>query len=117
MPVSRFGDTDPKFGLSEESSLGYIQEFNCKESMAGEAVVEDHEGYVVALALFDRRFEGSFVFVAKTGATLPVVATAQALANLTEISKAIIVTRDRKPERRDFEKYTYEYRAYEKITL
>ena len=117
MPVTRFGDTSPKFGLTEEPTLGYIQEFNQKEEMSGEAFVEDHEGYVVAYALFDKRYTGGFMFIAKTGSTLPVVATSQALANLVGIAKVIIKTKDRKPERRDFEKNTYEFIAFEKIVL
>lgn len=115
--VTRFGDTEPKYGLVEEAALGYIQEFNQKESMAGEATCEDHEGYVVAYALYDKRYEGGFAFIAKSGSTLPVVATAAALANLTTIAKVIIKSKDRKPEQKGFEKFTYDYIAFERITL
>lgn len=117
MAVTRFGDTSPKFGLTEETGLGYIQEFNQKEEMAGEAMVEDHEGYVVAYALFDHRYTGAFAFIAKSGSTLPVIATAAALSNLVTISKVIIKTHDRKPEQKGFEKHTYDFVAFEKITL
>lgn len=117
MPVTRFGDDEPVYGLQAETTLGYIQEFNQKEEMAGEATVEDHEGYVVAYALFDKRWSGGFAFIAKTGSTLPVVATAQALVNLQDIDKVIIKSKDRKPEQKGFEKHTYDYVAFERIVL
>jgi hypothetical protein len=114
--VTRFGDTEPQFGLAEESSLGYIQEFNQKEEWE-EVTLEDHAGTTVALALLNKKWSGSFTFIAKTGSTLPVTATSQALANLKDITKVIITTKDFKPEQKNFAKYTYEFKAYAGISL
>jgi hypothetical protein len=117
MPVTRAGDTSPKYGLTEEPTLGYIQEFNVDLKPEIKEYVHDHEGYRVAVALADLTYTGSFKFIAKNGSTLPVVLATQSIANLTEVSKCLIISKKREPMQKGFETHTFEYEAYERITL
>lgn len=110
-----FGDQSPKFGLLTETT-GFIQSFNCKTSQ-DEAFVENETGSVLTYFLFNRKFEGAFVLVDKTGATLPSVATAVALANVSEVSKVIIFEKDRTRENKGVQKHNYTYKAWDSIDV
>jgi len=115
MAVVRFGDGGPVWGLTAETT-GFVQEFTCRE-LYDEAECANEVGEVLAYALFNKRWEGSYVLVDKSGATVPASATAVAIANLTEAAKAVITERERKPEQKGFQRYTLNYKAWANITL
>lgn len=115
MALTRFGDGGPVFGLTEETT-GFVQEFRVNE-LYDEAEVPNEVGEILAYGMFNKRWEGSFVLVNKSGATVPSTATAVALANLTEANKCIITSRERVPEQKGFQKYTLNFKAWENITL
>lgn len=115
MSITRFGDAGPVFGLTTETT-GLIQDFNQKTSF-DEAMVDDQTGNTVTYGLFNKKYDGSFTLIAKTGGTLPTVATAATIANLSGITKAIITEEDRKPEQKGWEKHTYTYKAWDSISL
>jgi len=113
--ATRFGDAGPVFGLLVEST-GFVQEFNQKRVFE-EATVENHTGDTVTFVLFNGKWEGSITLVEKTGGTMPEAATSAILANLTTITKAIIIDADRKPEQKGFQKTTYTFKAFDNISL
>ena len=115
MAIVRFGDGGPVFGLVAETT-GFVQEFTVKE-LHDEAEVPNEVGEILAYGMFNKRYEGSFVLVDKSGATVPSTATAIAIANLTEVAKAVITERERKPEQKNFQKYTITFKAWQNITL
>jgi hypothetical protein len=115
MAVVRFGDGGPVFGLTTETT-GFVQEFRVNE-MYDEAEVPNEVGEILAYAMFNKRWEGSYVLVDKSGASIPSTATAVAIANLTEASKAVITARERTPEQKGFQKYTLQFKAWANITL
>lgn len=115
MALVRFGDAGPVFGLVEEST-GFAQEFTVRE-MYDQAEVPNHVGEILAFGMFNKRWEGSYVLVDKSGATVPATATAVAIANLTEASKAVIVERERKPDQKGFQRHTINFKAWANITL
>ena len=97
-------------------TTGFVQEFTVKELYDEESVANE-VGEVMAHGMFNKRYEGSYVLVDKSGATIPSTATAIAIANLTEVSKAIITERERKPEQKGFQKYTITFKAWANISL
>jgi len=115
MAITRFGDGGPVFGLTAETT-GFVQEFTVTEKY-DEAEVPNEVGEILAYGMFNKRWEGSFVLVDKSGATVPATATAVALANLTEADKVVITERERKPDQKSFQKYTLNFKAWESITL
>jgi hypothetical protein len=115
MAVVRFGDLGPVWGLTAETT-GFVQEFNVKELYDEESVANE-VGEVIAHGMFNKRWEGSFVLVDKSGATVPSTATAVAVANLTEASKCVITERERKPEQKSFQRYTLTFKAWANISL
>lgn len=115
MAVVRFGDGGPVFGLTAETT-GFVQEFTVTEKH-DEAEVPNHIGETLAYAMFNQKWEGSFVLVDKSGATIPSAATAVAVANLTEAAKCVITERERKPDQKGFQRYTLTYKAWANITL
>jgi len=115
MGAVRFGDGGPVAGLTAETT-GFVQEFRVNE-LYDEAEVENEVGEVEAYALFNKRWEGSFVLVNKSGATIPATATAVAVANMSEAAKVVITSRERVPERKGFQKYTLQFKAWANLTL
>lgn len=115
MAVVRFGDLGPVWGLTAETT-GFVQDFTVRE-LYDDAEVGDNIGETLAYGMFNKRWEGSYVLVDKSGATIPSTATAIAIANLTEVAKAVITERERKPEQKGFQKYTLQYKAWASITL
>ena len=115
MAIVRFGDGGPVFGLKQETT-GFVQDFTVRE-MYDEAEVPNEVGEILTYGLFNKKWEGSYVLVDKSGATVPATATAIAVANLTEIAKCIITERERKPEQRGFQKYTLTFKAWQNISL
>jgi hypothetical protein len=115
MALVRFGDGGPVFGLQTETT-GFVQEFRVNEQY-DEAEVPNEVGEILAYGMFNKRWEGSLVLVNKSGATVPATATAVALANLTEVDKCVITSRERTPEQKGFQKYTLNFKAWANITL
>jgi hypothetical protein len=115
MAVVRFGDAGPVFGLTAETT-GFVQEFRVNETHE-EAEVPNEVGETQAFGLFNKKWEGSFVLVNKSGATIPSTATAVAVANLTEAAKCVIISRERVPEQKGFQKYTLQFKAWANLTL
>jgi len=115
MAIVRFGDGGPVFGLTAETT-GFAQSFTVSEEYE-EAEVPNEVGETLAYGLFNKQWKGSYVLVDKSGATVPLTATAVAIANLTEAASAVITQRERTPEQKGFQKYTLTYRAWANITL
>jgi len=116
MAVTRFGDTGPVFGLTEETT-GFAQDFTVLEDYE-EAMVPDHVGETKAYGMFNKKWSGSFTLVDKNGATLPSTATAVALANLTATTaKCVITSKERTPEQTGFQSNKYTFKAWNSITL
>lgn len=113
--ATRFGDTVPEFGLAVESS-GYVQDFS-ERSLFDEATVEDNDGGVVAVSLYNQRTEGSITVVKKTGGVLPTVGTAVLLSNLVSVAKVVLTEVERKPEQKGFAKYSYTFKAWAGVSL
>ena len=115
MAVTRFGDGGPVFGLTAETT-GFVQEFRVNE-LYDEAEVPNEVGEILDYAMFNKRWEGSYVLVDKSGASVPATATAVAVANLTEAAKCVITSRERVPEQKGFQKYTLNFKAWANISI
>jgi hypothetical protein len=115
MAVVRYGDLGPVPGLTAETT-GFVQEFTCR-TLHDEAEVPNEVGEVVAFGQFNKRYEGSYVLIDKSGASIPAAATAVAVANCTEATKVVITERERKPEQKGFQKYTLSFKAWTNLNL
>jgi hypothetical protein len=114
MALVRFGNSGPVFGLATETT-GYAQDASIKTSNE-KATIEDEVGQTVTVGYFNTLYSGSFTLVDKSGATLPSMLTAIAVANVTECAKVVIFEQERKPEQKGYQKRTYTYEAYASIT-
>jgi hypothetical protein len=101
------------FGLQEEST-GFAQSFNQKRSFE-KATAENHGGATKTTKLFNPKYEGAIELIAKTGGVMPVVGGLLTAANLQDISSALILEGDRKPEQKGFEKQSFTYEAFDGV--
>lgn len=115
MSVVRFGDLGPVLGLTAETT-GFVQDFTIRE-LHDEVEIPNEVGETIAFGQFNQRWEGSYVLINKSGATIPSAATAVAVANCTEAAKVVITERERKPEQKGAQKYTLSFKAWANITL
>jgi hypothetical protein len=123
MALIRYGDAGPTFGLVAEPT-GFAQVFNIK-TLWDEATVENNIGEVVTYGLYNLRWEGTLELIQASGQTLPAISavvanTGIALSNLSstfgEPSKVIFHSIERVPEKKDYEKYRYEFKAFVNIS-
>lgn len=115
MAIVRYGDAGVVLGLTAETT-GYVQEFTIRE-LYDEVEVPNEIGETITFGQFNKRWEGSYVLVNKSGATVPSSATAIAVANCTEAAKVVITEKERKPEQKGAQKYTLSFKAWANITL
>lgn len=115
MPLTRFGDTGPVFGLQAETT-GFVQDFTVREEY-DEAECHNHIGEVVAFGLYNKRWSGSFTLVDKNDAVKPSTAAAVALANCGEASKVVVTASERTPDQKGYQKTKYDFKAFSNITI